>query len=161
LVTITRGARARSNGRDGRDEGGGMRDECRSTGSAKANQGLCAADRKALRRSSKRCSSSDSWEANSSIWNFSSAQYREACRAKSNADFVNKIEGALQELDETQYWIELIAETNLVKAERLSALQKETEELIAMFVTMVKGVKEKTRMLKKKGVIPHPSALIP
>jgi len=30
-----------------------------------------------------------------------------------------------------------------------------------MFVTMVKGVKEKTRMLKKKGVIPHPSALIP
>ena len=89
------------------------------------------------------------------------AQYREACRAKSNADFINKIEGALQELDETQYWLELIAETNLVKAERLAALKKETEELIAMFVTMVKGVKEKTRMLKKKGVIPHPSALIP
>ena len=67
----------------------------------------------------------------------------------------------MQELDETQYWLELIAETNLVKAERLNALQEETEELIAMFVTMVKGVKEKTRMLKKKGVIPHPSALIP
>ena len=89
------------------------------------------------------------------------AQYREACRAKSNADFINKIEGALQELDETGYWLELIAETNLVKAERMNALQEETEELIAMFVTMVKGVKEKTRMLKKKGVIPHPSALIP
>ena len=89
------------------------------------------------------------------------AQYREACRAKSNADFVNKIEGALQELDETGYWLELIAETNSVKAERMNALKEETEELIAMFVTMVKGVKEKTRMLKKKGVIPHPSALIP
>jgi len=89
------------------------------------------------------------------------AQYREACRAKSNADFINKIEGALQELDETQYWLELIAETNLVKAERMNALQEETEELIAMFVTMAKAVKEKTRMLKKKGVIPHPSALIP
>jgi len=89
------------------------------------------------------------------------AQYREACRAKSNADFINKIEGALRELDETQYWLELIAETNLVKAERMSALQKETEELIAMFVTMVKGVKEKTRMLKKKGIILHPSAFIP
>ena len=89
------------------------------------------------------------------------AQYREACRAKSNADFINKIEGSLQELDETQYWLELIAETNLVKADRLGALQEETEELIAMFVTMVKGVKEKTRMLKRKGVIPHPSALIP
>jgi hypothetical protein len=42
----------------------------------------------------------------------------------------------------------------------LSSLKEETEELIAMFVTMVKGVKEKTRMLKK-SVIPHPSALIP
>ena len=31
------------------------------------------------------------------------AQYREACRAKSNADFVSKIEGALQELDESEY----------------------------------------------------------
>jgi len=89
------------------------------------------------------------------------AQYREGCRAKSNADFINKIEGALQELDETQYWLELIAETKLVKAERMSALHEETEELIAMFVAMAKGVKEKTRMLKKKGVIPHPSALIP
>ena len=89
------------------------------------------------------------------------AQYREACRAKSNADFINKIEGSLQELDETQYWLELIAETSIVKPDRLASLQDETEELIAMFVTMVKGVKEKQKMLKKKGIIPHPSALIP
>ena len=89
------------------------------------------------------------------------AQYREACRAKSNADFITKIEGALQELDETQYWLELIGETNLVKPDRLRDLLDETEELIAMFVTMVKGVNEQTRTLKKKGVIPHPSALIP
>ena len=36
------------------------------------------------------------------------AHYREACRAKSNADFISKIEGALQELDESSYWLELI-----------------------------------------------------
>ena len=89
------------------------------------------------------------------------AQYREACRAKSNADFITKIEGALQELDETQYWLELGGETNLVKPDRLRDLLDETEELIAIFVTMVKGVKEQTRTPKKKGVIPHPSALIP
>jgi len=89
------------------------------------------------------------------------AQYREACRAKSNADFITKIEGALQELDETQYWLELGGETNLVKLDRLRDLLDETEELIAIFVTMVKGVKEQTRTPKKKGVIPHPSALIP
>jgi four helix bundle protein len=34
------------------------------------------------------------------------AHYREACRAKSNPDFISKIEGALQELDETAYWLE-------------------------------------------------------
>ena len=89
------------------------------------------------------------------------AQYREACRAKSNADFISKIEGALQELDETLYWLEMIAESGVVAASRLDSLRKEAEELIAMFVTIVKGVKEKTRMLKRKGVIPHPSALIP
>ena len=38
------------------------------------------------------------------------AHYREACRAKSNADFVSKIEGALQELDETVYWLELLSD---------------------------------------------------
>jgi len=89
------------------------------------------------------------------------AHYREACRAKSNADFINKIEGALQELDETLYWLELIGEVQIVKEARLDSLREETEQLIAMFVTMVKGVKEKAKVLKNKGVIPHPSALIP
>jgi four helix bundle protein len=89
------------------------------------------------------------------------AHYREACRAKSNADFINKIEGALQELDETLYWLELIGESQVINGTRLDSLRKETEELIAMFVTMVKGVKEKAKLLRKRGVIPHPSALIP
>ena len=38
------------------------------------------------------------------------AHYREACRAKSNADFISKIEGALQELEETAYWLELLGD---------------------------------------------------
>ena len=36
------------------------------------------------------------------------AHYREAQRAKSNADFIGKIEGGLQELEETAYWLELL-----------------------------------------------------
>jgi four helix bundle protein len=36
------------------------------------------------------------------------AQYREACRAKSPADFINKMEGSLQELDETGYWLKAV-----------------------------------------------------
>src|SRR5712692_601868 len=86
------------------------------------------------------------------------AHYREACRAKSNADFVNKLEGGLQELEETLYWLELLGDAEIFPEKRIKPICDETEELIAMFVTMVKGVKEKATMLRNKGVIPHPSA---
>lgn len=69
------------------------------------------------------------------------AQYREACRAKSPADFINKMEGSLQELDETAYWLELLVEGQIVKVELLADLQKETDELIAIFVSSVKTTK--------------------
>ncbi len=71
------------------------------------------------------------------------AHYREARRAKSDADFVNKMEGGLQELDETGYWLELLGEAGIVKPPRLKPLLDETEELIAVFVTMVKKVKSR------------------
>jgi len=69
------------------------------------------------------------------------AQYREARRAKSDADLVNKIEGALQELDETAYWLELLEDTNILPADRLKPLRDEADELIAIFVSIVKKVK--------------------
>lgn len=71
------------------------------------------------------------------------AHYREARRAKSNANFICKMEGALQELDETAYWRELLSESGIVKPERLKPLVDECEELTAMFVTMVKNVKSR------------------
>src|SRR5262245_21100132 len=45
------------------------------------------------------------------------AHYREARRAKSDADFISKIEGALQELDESDYWLELLRDANMTKSE--------------------------------------------
>jgi four helix bundle protein len=66
------------------------------------------------------------------------AHYREARRAKSDADFVSKVEGALQELDETEYWLELIGDSGILKAERLEGLIAETNELIAILVTIAK-----------------------
>jgi four helix bundle protein len=69
------------------------------------------------------------------------AHYREARRAKSNADFISKMEGGLQELDETGYWLELLGESSIVQPDRLKPLRGEVEELIAIFVTMVKKVK--------------------
>jgi four helix bundle protein len=71
------------------------------------------------------------------------AHHREAHRAKSNADFVNKIEGALQELDETAYWLELLARAGILKPARLQPLVEETEQLIAIFVASTKRVKSR------------------
>ena len=69
------------------------------------------------------------------------AHYREAQRSKSGADFISKMEGGLQELDETGYWLELLEGAGIVSSERLAPLCRETDELIAIFVTIVKRVK--------------------
>ena len=69
------------------------------------------------------------------------AHYREAQRAKSNADFISKVEGALQELDETSYWFELLEESNIVAHDRLALLRAEAEELIKILVTIAKRAK--------------------
>ena len=69
------------------------------------------------------------------------AHYREARRAKSNADFISKIEGALQELDETAYWLELLREAGLALADEVDKLVDESNELISIFVSVVRRVK--------------------
>ncbi|HVM59745.1 MAG TPA: four helix bundle protein [Verrucomicrobiae bacterium] len=71
------------------------------------------------------------------------AHYREACRARSNADFIKKIEGALQELEEPAYWLELLGDSGLIAAARLAPLLNETDELTAIFVTIVLNTKSK------------------
>jgi len=79
------------------------------------------------------------------------AQYREACRAKSPADFIIKMEGNLQELDETAYWLELLIDGKIVSSEKLTDLQKETDELTAIFVSYVKTTKQKQTQMKKSN----------
>ena len=76
------------------------------------------------------------------------AQYREACRGKSPADFVNMMGGGLKELDETAYWLELLVEGEIVPAAKLTDLQKETDELTAIFVSSINTSK---RNNSKKG----------
>lgn len=73
------------------------------------------------------------------------AHYREAQRAKSDADFISKMEGGLQELEETAYWLELLELSNIVKASQLASLRQETQELTAIFVTIVTKVKRKPK----------------
>ncbi|MEO8573883.1 MAG: four helix bundle protein [Pyrinomonadaceae bacterium] len=73
------------------------------------------------------------------------AQYREACRAKSDADFISKLEGALQELDESDYWLDLLARGSYVPSQKLENLKTETDELISILVTVVRKVKARKK----------------
>lgn len=71
------------------------------------------------------------------------AHYREACRSRSTAEFISKIEGGLQELDETDYWLELLVESNIIPETRLHDLRRETNELIAIFTASARTAKRK------------------
>ena len=73
------------------------------------------------------------------------AQYREAQRAKSAADFISKSEGALQELDETAYWLELIDGSAIDCGPAVKGLRSEAEQLISIFVSIVRKAKENRR----------------
>jgi four helix bundle protein len=68
------------------------------------------------------------------------AQYREAQRAKSISDFLSKTEGALQELDETGYWLELINDSGIGTA-GVGPLQNEATQLLAIFVAITRKAK--------------------
>jgi len=70
------------------------------------------------------------------------ANYREACRARSKAEFIAKCGDSLREFEETAYWLELLFDGGIVSAEKLVVLRKECDELIAIFVTIVKRSKE-------------------
>lgn len=79
------------------------------------------------------------------------AQYREGHRAKSDADVINKFEGVLQELDETDYWLNLLVKAEIAPAEKMTPLIQETGELIAIFVSIVTKIKTRLKKQKMKG----------
>jgi four helix bundle protein len=69
------------------------------------------------------------------------AHYREGSRARSKAEFVAKIEGGLQELEETGYWLELLLLSGIIKESQVSELLQEVKELTAIFITVAKNTK--------------------
>ena len=69
------------------------------------------------------------------------ANYREAFRARSKAEFIAKIGDCLKELDETSYWFELLVDTGIQASSRLDALRKECDELLAIFTAISKKSK--------------------
>jgi four helix bundle protein len=68
---------------------------------------------------------------------------REAQSAQSNKDFINKLEIGLKECRESQYWIELLIESNLVSKKRFQPLLDEANEIGKILVSSTKKLKEK------------------
>ena len=69
------------------------------------------------------------------------ANYREANRSRSKADFVNKIRICESEASETQYWLEIISELKIIALEDIESIKIECNELLAIFCTIGKGSK--------------------
>ena len=73
------------------------------------------------------------------------AHYREATRSRSNAEFISKIQGGLQELEETSYWLELTVESGVFALARVKNLMEEANELTAILTTCVKNAKRRKK----------------
>ena len=71
------------------------------------------------------------------------ANYREASRARSSRELKSKLGQVEQELDETMLWFELLVESEIVKASRLSALYNEAEQLLKIVVSSIKTLKRR------------------
>lgn len=69
------------------------------------------------------------------------ANYRAACRGKSTADFICKIEIVIEEADESMYWIEVCEKAKLLPDTLTKILIKEANELVSIFVATVKTSK--------------------
>ena len=70
------------------------------------------------------------------------ANYREGCRARSQQEFIAKLGICLQELEETAYWLELLIESGAIRNEVVNPTLKESNELIAIFVSSIKTCKK-------------------
>jgi four helix bundle protein len=66
------------------------------------------------------------------------ANYRAVCRAKSTADFINKLRVVEEECDESLFWMEILADNDLVPMSRLKELMKEGNEILAIVVASTK-----------------------
>ena len=71
------------------------------------------------------------------------ANIRESRNAQSNADFINKLNVALKEADETQYWLELFRLSEIITEESYDSLNNDVDELISILVSSIKTMKSK------------------
>lgn len=71
------------------------------------------------------------------------ANVKEAVNGQSTADFISKMSIALKEAGETEYWLELLAETNFISKEQFDSIYSDCQELIKILVSIIKSSKQK------------------
>ena len=71
------------------------------------------------------------------------ANFRAACRSRSPQEYYSKLCIVVEECDETLLWLEFIEETYSLSNEKIKLLQKEAAELLAVFSTTKRKLKEK------------------
>ena len=76
------------------------------------------------------------------------ANYREALRSRTAVEYASKLGICLQELEESLYWFELIAESGLLSSARIKALMVECDELAAIFVALSKAAGSRPRIAR-------------
>jgi len=79
------------------------------------------------------------------------ANFREASRARSSAEFAAKLGIVEQELDETMLWIEVLAESAIVPEKKLALLRQEAEELLRIVIASIRKTKSKTRAIRREA----------
>ena len=73
------------------------------------------------------------------------ANYRAACRAKSNADFISKMGTVEEELDESLYWLELLLDSGVTAPDGVTLLVHEADELLAITVSSINTARGQKR----------------
>lgn len=73
------------------------------------------------------------------------ANYRSACRARSKPDFISKASISIEEADESIYWMEMLIEAEIMPKEKLAAMIKECDEIVAILTASVKTAKSSLR----------------
>ena len=70
------------------------------------------------------------------------ANYRAACRSRSKAEFIAKLGIVEEEADESLFWLEILAEMEIMSQDLLEALMKENNEIVAMVVSSIKTCRQ-------------------
>ena len=70
------------------------------------------------------------------------ANYRAACRGRSGAEWFAKMSICLEEADETQFWLELLSDAEILPKPRLESLHQEFSEIVAILTTARKSYKD-------------------